>query len=569
MSLSNPTSTIRLYNVPWSKGDGNLKLFTSIAEQTTQMLDYSSNNSYIGNNYNIIRNNVIKLPVNQYEIQKYNYMMFKNPDISSNREWWYAFIDRIEWLSANSCAVYYTIDAWQCYQHQIKYKKCYVERTHVPVSTDTPGNWLAPEPIGVTPQIEKKIDAFDDLDWSPQWVLHSTSKPVKDSNNKLTYEYSGTGNNASLTAEYGRYVNTTADIKKVVSEYGKASLDDIINASTTQDSDAVFNIKQIIYDILTQQQPITHDIQDSLSAVSSAFSLADFQDHRNELIGLYAIPKWLKNAHSVDPDWATNTIQQRSVTITLTPNTLACGYTPRNKKMLTSMCKGYSIYTANGFKCAFKPELFTSNKPTITLYGSQMATDGYLMQIKNYGNKSDSYHKLAYACQSRLGYDANTGLDKDLNILSTAVNTMGTIGSIATGNPIGILYGTSNIAKAGVDMIDAIGQRGVNTGSSGNLISITDDRPIPQVVDVSPNTAECEYIDNYLDVYGYSIDEIQTPNINVRPSWTYIKVAKLNAEIKAPDEYAQSIINAFQNGCHIWSPSVAINNVGNFGLNNR
>lgn len=561
MSYTRPESTIVLFNVNWTKGDNNFLKFNSVEDQTSQFNTYINNESskFSGTKYNIIRDGVIQIDANLYAVNKFNYMRFSNPDITdSTRTYWYAYIDRVEWLSYNSCNVYYTLDAWQNYQFDITFKKCFVERSHV--ADDTIGSWLAPEPISVTPQYEKKISidtgtSFDSLDWTPQWVLHSTSKKVNDD-----YEYKGTGSGGTLTAEYGFFVDSTTDIQNIIKDYGRKSASEI--ASDVGQSSGNTTWKDWINAIFAGTAGT-----DAINSLIATTSVADLQDHRNELIGLYAIPKWLKGSSSTP----SNNVQSKSVTLSLDTTKMACGYEPRNQKMLTSMCKGYSIYTENGFKIALKPELFTSAKPSVTLYASQMGTDGFLLKVGNYANPSNSCHRLNYSCQSRLGYDANTGLDKTLNQLSTAIGAIGTVanvaGSASAGNYLGVAQGVGSAIQNATNMIDAIGQRGVNTGSSGNLLSITDTRPVPQIVDISPNRAECEFIDSYLDVYGYAINEVQTINITSRPSWNYIKVSKLNAKIKAPDEYAQVIMNAFQSGCHIWHTS--IDNVGNFGLNNR
>lgn len=567
MSLERPASVIKLFNVPWTKGDNNLLKFSSVNQQTSKMNSYINNqdDKFIGEHYNIIRDGVIQIDANVYAVNKYNYMQFTNPDISSTREFWYAFIDRVEWLSYNSCNVYYSLDAWQNYQFDIEFKKCFVERSHV--ANDTIGKWLAPEPISVTPQYEKKISidtgtSFDSLDWTPQWVLHSTSKPVTN-NGKVEYEYKGTGSGGTLTAEYGFFVDSTSDIQSIVESYGRKSMEDVLSQFGSATTTMWENITNWISDLTDPDANYTHEWQ----AVQGAVSLAEVQDHRNELIGLYAIPKWLKGSSSTP----SNHVKSQAVTLALDTTKMACGYEPRNQKMLTSMCKGYSIYTENGFKIALKPELFTSSKPSVTLYANQMGTDGFILKVGNYANPSNSCHRLNYACQSRLGYDANTGLDKTLNQLSTAIGAVGTVaniaGSASAGNYLGVAQGVGSAIQNATNMIDAIGQRGVNTGSSGNLLSITGTRPIPQIVDISPNREECEYIDSYLDVYGYAINEVQSINITSRPSWNYIKVTKLNATIKAPDQYAQVIMNAFQSGCHIWHTEIS--DVGNFGLNNR
>ena len=43
----------------------------------------------------------------------------------------------------------------------------------------------------------------------------------------------------------------------------------------------------------------------SVSALTSATSIAELQDHRDELIGVYAIPKWAYNLRDNDT-YATN-----------------------------------------------------------------------------------------------------------------------------------------------------------------------------------------------------------------------------------------------------------------------
>lgn len=580
MSLKNPQSEIRLFNVPWQPNDNNWLLWDDNSSQDAGFTAYFNNqsNKYSGSNYNIIKEGVIKIDCNSYKINKFNYMMFKNPDIDSARTWWYAFIDRIEWLSYNTCAVHYHLDAWQCYQHNITFKKCFIERAHVPRTSavndwlpDVAGNYLAPEPISVSPQVEREISDFsttggdnpETVDWTPTWVLHSTSKY---NNSTHEYEYSGTGTGESVTAEYGTFVSNPSQIQDIIQKYGRLSPSDALRV----DNDNEYS--NWIADLLTGQTSIIEAVK-----ILATTSIADMQDHRNELIGLYAIPTWVKGSSTGQ---ATNNIVHKNIHISLNPDTLAVrkeiqgvmtAYTPKNKKMLTSLCKGYALYTRNGFKLPLKPELFTSDNPIIGLYGHQLGIDSYLIHIGSYRNSTDAWHRLNYSCQSRLGYDANTGLDKTLNQLSTAIGAIGTVagiaGNTASGNWQGVISGAGNAVNNSRNMIDALGQRGVNTGSSGNLLSITGNRPIPTLVDVSPNWAECEYIDDYLSVYGYSIEEIKTVNITSRSSWNYMKVAKLNAQINAPDEYASVIKNAFESGVHIWHTSIA--NVGNFGLSNN
>lgn len=552
MSYDQPQTLIKLFNVPWSKGDGNLLKFSSRDVQYNQMNKYVDGVAhYVGNQYNIVKDGVIRVKGNSYSFMNYNYMMFRNPD-TGNPRWFYAFVDDVKWLSYNSAEIYYTLDAWQCYQFDISFKKCFVERSHVPVSEDTVGRWLAPEPIGVEAKVVKNISSFDTLDWSPSWVLHSTSwyDPTKDE-----YNYDGLSSGDIITSEVGLNVPDVDTLKKLIKGYGKKSMGEFLDSIGSS-----INWKGLLDKVWNGNTST-----EKVFGLSASAAIAQLQDHRDELVGLYAVPLWVKGGVT-KAKFVSVSNHTELIDVAINQSKLPCGYTPRNKKMLTSMCRGFCIYTKNGFKKTFKPELMSSTAK-FRLSGNAMATDGVFAEMYNYQDDSDKSMKIPFNCQTRFGYDGNTGLDKGINALQSSIGLIGSVASITTGNALGILYGANNVVSGATNMIDAIGQRGISNGTTGDLLTITNGNATPHFADVSVTKEEAEYIDDYLDIYGYAINEIQSVNINSRPSWNYIKVAKLNAQIKAPDVYAQSIISQFENGCHIWHTS--IENVGNFGLSNR
>lgn len=95
----------------------------------------------------------------------------------------------MQYNSLNSVIISHTIDVWQTYQFDITYYKNLILRSHVAKSADTVGRWLAPEPINVAPEFERKHNVFNNLSWVPQYVLHSTSvfnKSTKNMNTRAT-----------------------------------------------------------------------------------------------------------------------------------------------------------------------------------------------------------------------------------------------------------------------------------------------------------------------------------------------------------------------------------------------
>lgn len=531
-----PNTTLYVGVVPWNSDLKNVQSYNSRAEQISTIQGLLTHKY---EHINIIRrdSDLILKGVNE-DLTQCNYLMYQNADISN--KWYFAFIDNVQYNSLNSVIISHTIDVWQTYQFDITYYKNLILRAHVAKSSDTVGRWLAPEPINVAPEFERKHNVFNDLSWTPQYVLHSTSVF---NNTTKKYEYKGNGTGATLSAEYGIFVNNDDDVQRVVKNYGKLSAAEALKSN---DDDEYSNW---ISDLLTGQT-----IDKAVKLISTT-SISQLQDHRNELIGLYAIPSWV---HDGTNKYATNDITSKSVSVTLPTSTLACGYAPRNKKMLSSLCKAYLFYNENGFKLPLKPELFTSGSPSFTVKSTELSTNGFILQIGSYADYTAKTNKISYRCENRLGYDANTGLDKVLNTLTSAVGVVNAVGSVASqafaGNVGGAVQGAVGAAQQSINMIDALGQRGVNTGASGDIMSITEKRAMPVFADVSPTEAQCRYIDDYLDVYGYAINEIGkiSTYMKNRSNWNYIQVANCNIKVSAPNDDVNKLKQMFESGVTIW-----------------
>lgn len=561
MSLSNNNPNGKLYigYVKWVRDNPNVMLFDSKTDRNNFFINSSDFVLVTDKLKGFNPNGTITLPFNLENSEKYNYIFYQNDSDISN-QYYCCFINNCTISAINTTIIDVTLDIFQTYIYDVTFYKSFIERAHT--HSDNIGEWVAPEPVSVSPQFERKIGAFENLDWSPQWVIHATS--IKSGNN---YIYSGRGNGSTLSTEYGIFVDTATDVQNVIKDYGRKSPSEIandINISTGQQS-----WNEWLNDLFDGQA-----LEKSLNALQTTTSIADLQDHRNELIGLYAVPKWLRNSDT--QVYANQSVIEKTDTLTLPVNSLACGYTPKNKKLLTSLCKAYALYNENGYKKIFKPELFTTANPVLHLYGSQMAINGYLLHLEGYSNYSDSFSKMAYSAQSRIGYDSNTGLDKAINMLQSTVGTIGSIAStganFAVGNVFGGVQGLSSLAQNSVNMVDSLGSRGVSTGSSGDIISITGSRPIPKMVDISPTKDECEYIDDFLSAYGYSIEEIHKPSLtspigwlNSRTNWNYIKTKEINLTFKACQDYINDMCDLFNKGLRIWHN---YNNFGNLDLNN-
>ena len=211
-----------------------------------------------------------------------------------------------------------------------------------------------------------------------------------------------------------------------------------------------------------------------------------------------------------------------------------------------------------GMQKTFKPELFTGS-PKITLSGITMSTGGYNWHITNYADIVNSYDEVAYNSERRVGFDANTGLNKVINTIGAGGSALASLGGIAggvaTGNPVTAISGAGSASVSLVKAIDQIGQKEQHFGHNGDLLRITGGRAMLSWYEISPTASECQSIDNFFDMYGYTIQKHANPSsyFSTRSNWNYIKCAdNVNMACKCPADYENKMKSIFSNGVTLW-----------------
>ena len=459
-----------------------------------------------------------------------NYLMFSNSTDIEESNLYHCFVNSYEYLSPQTTRLYIELDVFQQYIWDTTFNECYIERAHISKSDDYVGANLESEPVSAVPSVTRNINnVFSEDDWQPQWVLHTTS--YFNSGTKK-YEYGGLSEYNTF-GEYGKYIDSKSDLTNLLEDYGRKSMDDVID-------DVSIDWKKILNAFLSGGTSSA-----GMTAITSATSIAELQDHRDELIGMYAIPKWARES----TPWATNNRITKSSPLSLR-NNLACGYTPRNKKLLSSVYKAYILYSRNGTILSFKPEVFKKT-PSCICSCIPMGTSKVNIYISNYDDMRNSYKSIPYSCERRIGYDSNTGLNKTLNVLN-AVTAMAN--STKSGNFIGSFL-------PGINAIDAMGEQGTTVGSNGELIDIVDGQSALRWADVSPTYNECVHIDKYFDMYGYSQNTIGNPlsNMRTRSEWNYVKTKDISLSVGAPEEFINKLKEIFNNGVRVW------HNINHFG----
>lgn len=546
MAVTHPTTRLDLFTVPWGKPEECHAIvdFPTAAAQVAAFDDLAKKGvSATKFNY-IKKDQAFRIEGNFARFEAFNYCRYQNRDFvnrQGNKKWYYAFIDRVEYIAQDIAMIYITTDYWQTYQFNITYYKSMIARGHVKVKDDIVGRWLQPEPVGAPADYEKEIDVFSAGDsWVPYWSMVSVSRPP--GAGESDWIYGGYGKLESMTGQYAGFVYDNDTIQKLIDVY------------------------------------------------------AGETDRRKDIITFRCVPYWvysaLKNNGYVIPVTVNGkeiNYCKENITITLDTeaeiagNTLACGYPPRNKKMLTSMCRVYVVYNYNGFSQPLRPEFIKGNSIKMSAEMRPIGSNGFKLKIKNYAKPAESVFDVPYSFEMQIGYNENGGVQGSLNRVGSVLNAAGAVAggavslgaNIATGNVAGAITSgvgaVSSIFNASRDIANAFNSKVASKGNQSDTNSISSENCKFRLVDCSPLPDECGPIDDFLDLYGYAINEWHSISSwkHTRKYWNYIQTVDCNLKVNAPAPEAASIRSMFNSGVTIWHYIDTFDTFGDYSLNNR
>lgn len=531
--------------------------------------DISKRNSFFKNNFKKVNakilainpNGICKIGEKLENVENYNYIFYQN-DSKISKTYFCSFIKSWEIGSENVTILNLKQDVFQQYYYDTVFYKSFIKRGHP--SSDSVGDWVAPEPVGFPSKVEKNLTAFSDIDFSPDIYIDSNSVP--------TSIWSGEGT-PTVNFKYGGGFDGTA-----------AGMCGFFRCK-------LFSLTS----------------ENLLNRVIHTWGFSETTDttvnHYSDLIGYTFLPSWVSDSASfsqADPlnilhYVNSNAYATISDTVSLDKNTLACGYSPRNKKMLTSVAKCYKLYNKNGLSIPLQPELL-GNLSSLTLkismrpMGSQQK-----FEISNYKDLSARWFNVPYSFSAPMGFNSNVGVAQQTALqqlenqvavtkvsqVTTGINTVasaiGGVGQgamqIAVGDYGGgasTLLGTAlntgtsianqvvqnramnfNNQVTGNDLVNSIGK---SIGSSNDRTDMSNDFCKIRIADCSPLHKECEILDDFFDMYGYEIDELRNPRqwVDNRPKWNYLKTENCNLHIPAPTDYENVMKSIFNNGVTLW-----------------
>lgn len=570
-----PNTTIKfLQNIPFD-GDYNDTVYFSPedgVEGQYRYFDTFTKYTINENYYQRVNKGELKvqLPYStgvQYEstaekLYNCNYMMFRNTNFGN--KWFYAFIDKVEWVNNETAKVEYTLDVMQTWYFDYDLEQCFVEREHS--KTDYIGDNVVPESLDMGYEmVENGRDTFH---------ISYIENPATEDDLKYGWTiFVFVSKFSVMSIVHDPYVLWAADYPN--RHYGPIQCGAYclrFNASMVSENSALRQ-SDYFYE---------GDIRDFYDFIGV------YNDERyddvvaDDILVIYVCPTFIANNRNGLNSWITLNTHR--------PSTLA-GYTPRNNKLYTYPFMQLVASDYHGNTQTYKYEYFVGHSlqhgidfritgvpvfsPTLTCtpmsylpsmfpIGSPNTLEGidYSISINDFSQCSwlNDNFKAWWAQNKNSATFATVSA-----VLSNAVgifvgNQMYTGGSNlyqqsrgAEMNGQGWAGALSAIGSLMAKKADAqnmpVGVGGLTNNSA--LMEISGMEGFALISKCVP-PKQAKIIDDYFTMFGYACHEVKTPNRAVRERWTYTKTVGCTIKARCPGDDQKQICSIYDKGIRFW-----------------
>lgn len=524
-----PNTVVKvLKNVPCDNTYTDVRWFASAGEQSS-FFSGKAKYTFTNMTYQRVNNSVAtprialscRVPRVSDDLYDCNYIMFQNSNYGS--KWFYAFIERVNYINPNNTEIIYQIDYFQTFMFDMEIKPSFVLREHASAAEDDYFMNLVPEPIAVNEYKIYEQDSFNlDKDGTASIVIavvpNSVITGLLGSGAMYSGIYSG--------AVYMTYPATTA---------GASSANTFIAG---------------------------------LAALDQANAICD----------VFMTP--------LPPQEGLNVPKKAANTQINTKPTAIGSHTIRNKK-LASYPFSYieAVSNSSGEVMVYRPEFCVGDSLTGTVQ-TLLSSDYSLLYTPAYmGINENKKYSLAYNATVKCVWNssayANAGLGMAIDGIKLTASAAMTLIPAARAVK-GAMLASAEAANMGLalkkgkeaighvaDFIEGNGETlratATQRGSVGsNQLNFALKRTGFEFYKFMPEESTAERIDTYFDMYGYAKEELKMPNLKTRESWNYVQLANPCIVGSVPVEGMAIIKQAFSNGVRLWH----VNDVGNYSLSN-
>lgn len=481
---------------------------------------------------------------NPDDLYNVNYMMLRNAN-----KWFYCFVTGVIYVSDACAKIQFEIDAIQTWLFNFSIKKCYVERMHV--LSDAKWSWRCPEPF---PAVELRYTNMQNVPsgqdgWHKSYIVYAgyryyTGKWLKGAGRQLNGTFYG-------CVMY--LCHTETELLMCIAEQKK------------QADNAVYAV-QVVPTFLTTK--LTR--RESTTGKNGGWEIIN--------------PKGYVTTYSSHLAFSHDKIGT---------------YKPRNNKLFNYPYYGLYITNQQGINDTYDFAFF-GEKTAIpfTFYGDIGINNSVVLKIGNY--KANGGHdfdiQMGQNPQCTFNTDisnayensqANLKVQGTLTAVSDATSAFsgavtGAVGGAVAGGPVGAVIGAVGGAGAGItsgimhtlelnqSLAYAEQQYHNSPPAVHNLVGNSDlsfkanfEKPRYGIRCMS--NASLRRLDDFLDVYGYQVNILTTPNRSGRRHWNYVKTANCAINGTVPSWADSVICKAHDSGITYWKNG---NNIGNYSLDN-
>lgn len=528
-------SKVYLLNTPLEDDMKNTLYFANATAQKSYM-DNQVIKTYVNVSYQR-DTSTFRCPAQIDTIRNCNYIMYQNTAYSN--KWFYGFIKKMVYKSDGLTDVQFEIDPIQTFMFDVTVRPCFVEREHT--NDDTVGANTLPENVELGEYVKNSNIGTPQIGTTTMWYCIAVSEVLGSINHMPSSMVNGLPN--GLFYIFTDSVSSIHSIARIYDDAGK---------STAIYSMFVFP-KQILY--VSQGGLGTWAYQDatwSYSGNTYSVTLSVKVPTSNSLVGTIV---------------SNRTIPK--------PTRVGMSYEPRNQKLLTFPYCYFNISNNSGTTVTYHYEDF-SGDPSFDLVG--VLSDGcssklYPTNYKNmtiftgdiqdnpfdYGVTGGKYPAISWNSDAYTNWLTQNAVNIGIGIGGTALST---VGSVATGNYLGatttLLSGVSNAVSQFYQASLLPDQAKGNT-NVGDL-NFTAHKNKFTVFPLSIKPEYARIIDDYFDLLGYQTNRVKVPNTNHRQNWWYTKTIDCNITGNVPNDYINTIKQAYNNGITFWrNPSNFLN----------
>lgn len=526
-----PSTLVNLLNVPLQANQKNQIDFANVAAQTAYFTGriLQSVNSFTYQR----KDNIIRVPFNADSIQSVNYVMYDN--VNYKNKWFYAFVDKIEYVNDSCSFLHIKTDVWQTWQFDLIFKQSFIAREHV--SDDTEFKHTLPESVYTG---EAKI--FNKINATEYNFIARSDNEFED--NFLI---------AIITADPLTSFPPLATGTETISGNAKAGYYYCTDIN---------NLHGVI-------QAITNDGQ------------------ADKIIALYPIHKDLVNISTISTTpyqmWQfSDKYQSGNKTIYFSRSNMLSGYSVKNKKCLTYPFNYFVLQNNNGSKATLKIEDFWNVKEGLQDYivlnfcyccglppsiivspNSYLYNNDTLFSSQNYDYSIEfnDFPQIAYSYDIFTQYCARNSAQLEFqkyNYVANAFNPFTASGSKITNvlaNSTALFENDLTETTAFsylAEMEDKSKQGSSYHGKPSTNMQLYSGSAGIYLLFYSLDHEDLEIVDNYFTMYGYNVSVVKNVDFKSRKNHNYIETKNINVFGNLPQNDLKEIQAIFNKGVTFW-----------------